>query len=240
MTDRRAAGRADNFGTMPSPTAPTDIESFVRRMDPAQTAELLLELCNEHEAVRKRLLRLMLADNPKRLAAGFRKSLMAWRRARTFFGFREAREFGLELEGWVSQVERELLPRDPAAALELAEAFIESDASFFNRADDSSGVIGDAIRAGCRLWLKAAASCESPADTWPSRLDALAASDEYGARDALYRHADDLLDEPALRRLVGQHMEQLKAAMTRSSASRARCHCLRWPCMTRMSMSRRC
>ena len=176
-------------------------------------ADLLLELSGDHEAVRKRLLRLMLADNPKRLASGFRKSLTAWRRAKTFFGYREARAFGLELEGWLGQVERELLPQDPAAALELAEAFIESDADFFNRADDSDGVIGDAIRAGCRLWLAAAALCESPADAWPERLDALAGADEYGPREALYRHANDLLDEPALRRLVEKHMTRMTAAL---------------------------
>lgn len=176
-------------------------------------ADLLLELSGDHEAVRKRLLRLMLADNPKRLAAGFRKSLTAWRRAKTFFGYREARAFGLELEGWLGQVERELLPRDPASALELAEAFIASDADFFNRADDSDGVIGDAIRAGCRLWLTAAALCETPADAWPERLDALAGADEYGPREALYRHANDLLDEPALRGLVEKHMTRMTAAL---------------------------
>jgi hypothetical protein len=190
-------------------------------MEPAQVADLLLEFCNDHDAVKKRLLRLMLADNPKCLAAGFRKSLTAWRRAKTFFGYREAREFGLELEGWLGQVERELLPRDPAAALELAEGFIESDAIFFNRADDSDGVIGDAVRAGCRLWLKAAALCESPSHVWPARLDALASADEYGAREALYRHAGDLLDEPALRQLVDQQMARMSAALARpADASR--------------------
>lgn len=198
---------------MPSAAVAAELESFVRRMDPALMAELLLELSGDHEAVRKRLLRLMLADNPKRLAAGFRKSLTAWRRSKTFFGYREARAFGLELEDWLGQVERELLPRDPAAALDLAEAFIESDADLFNRADDSDGVIGDAIRTGCRLWLKAAALCESPVEAWPGRLDALACADEYGAREALYRHADDLLDESALRRLVEQHMTRMTAAM---------------------------
>ena len=200
---------------MPIAAATAELESFVRCMEPAQMTVLLLELCCDHEVVRKRLLRLMLADNPKRLAAGFRKSLTAWRRAKTLFGYREAREFGLELEDWLGQVERELLPRDPAASLELAEAFIESDANFFNRADDSDGVIGDAIRAGCRLWLKAAASCESPADAWPGRLDALASADEYGPREALYRHADDLLEEPALRGLVQQHMGRMTAALAR-------------------------
>src|SRR5947199_9528702 len=114
-------------------------------------ADLLLELSTELDPVRQRLLRLQLAQDPKRLAAGFRKSLAAWRRATRFLADRGAREFGLELESWIGQVERELMPSDPAAALALAESFIESDAVFFDRADDSDGVIGDAVRAGCRL-----------------------------------------------------------------------------------------
>jgi len=198
---------------MASDPSPAEVEAFVRNLRPAQLADLLLELGADHEAVRKRLLRLMLADNPKRLAAGFRKTLSAWQCATTFYGYREAQAFGQELQDWLGQVERELMPRDPAATLELAEAFIQSDAELFGRADDSGGVVGDAIRAGCRLWLKAAAACESPADAWPGRLEGLAAADEYGARDALYRHANDLLDETALRGLVELHMAQLTAAL---------------------------
>ena len=129
----------------------TEIESFIRRMGSVQMTELMLELCNDHEAVRKRLLRLMLADDPRRLAAGFRKSLMDWRRSDIYLGYSQTRDFGLELEEWLGQVELELLPVDPAAALELAETFIESDAHFFKRVDDSGGDVGDAIRAGCRL-----------------------------------------------------------------------------------------
>jgi len=110
-------------------------------------------------------------------------------------------------------VERELLPLDPAAALPLAEAFIESDANFFNRVDDSGAVIGNAIRAGCGLWLNATAQCELPKEAWPVRLEALAAADEYGLRDTLYRHAIDLLGEPSLRQMVDQYLARLRVAM---------------------------
>ena len=200
---------------IPSITTPTELETFIRRMAPAQMADLLLELSSDHEAVQKRLQRLMLANNPKRLAAGFRKSLTAWRRGKSFLGCREAREFGSELEAWLGQIERELLPRDPAGALELAEVFVESDAVFFNRADDSDGAIGSAIRAGCRLWLKAASACESPVEAWPARLDALASADEYGAREVLYQQAQELLSETALRQLAHQHMARMGEALSK-------------------------
>lgn len=65
------------------------------------------------------------------------------------------------LEGWLDQVARELLPKDPPAALALFEAFIDADAAWFDRTDDSDGVIGDAVRAACRHWLQAAARCDA-------------------------------------------------------------------------------
>jgi hypothetical protein len=198
---------------MPGATTTTEFEAFVRRMPPAQMAELLIELSAGQRAVKERLLRLMLADNPRRLATHFRKSLTAWRRGRKFLAYRDAREFGREMEAWLEQLDSELLPRDPAAALELVESFIQSDESFFNRADDSEGAIGDAVRAGCRLWLKAAACCEAPAEAWPARLDALASADAHGAREALYRYAAELLPEAALRQLVRQHQAAMTAAL---------------------------
>jgi hypothetical protein len=48
---------------------------------------------------------------------------------------------------WLAQVERELLPVDPARALELVEDFITSDAKWFERAEDSDGAIGGAVGA---------------------------------------------------------------------------------------------
>lgn len=66
-------------------------------------------------------------------------------------------------------------------------AFVQADEVLFNRVDDSSGVIGDAMRAGCLLWLRAASRCESPAGAWPDRIGALVAADQYGARETLLR-----------------------------------------------------
>ena len=111
---------------------------------------VLIELANDHEAVQARLTRLQLADRPDELASGFRKTLTAWRRSSRYFSYREAGEFGRTLEAWLGQVERELLPKDPAAALALFESFIEADGTFFERADNSNSCIGDAVRAASR------------------------------------------------------------------------------------------
>ncbi len=182
---------------------------------------MLLELAGSHDAVRERLTRLQLADRPDKLAAGFRKTLNGWRRSKRFLVGRDAREFELELEAWLDQVARELGPKSPPAALELFQAFIESDDRFFERADDSGGSFGDAVRAACRHWLQAAAACESPPTEWPGRVVELFADDDYAAREELLRRADLLFDEVALRDLVSQfesRMEQAVAGL--SSAGR--------------------
>ncbi|GAC1426883.1 MAG: hypothetical protein NVSMB6_27130 [Burkholderiaceae bacterium] len=190
-----------------------DLESFLRRQDPSTLVGVLLELASDHEAVQARLARLQLADRPDKLAAVFRKALTAWSRSSKYFTYREAGAFGCSLEAWLEQVARELLPKYPAAALALFESFIEADGTFFERADDSDGCIGDAVRAACRHWLQAAARCERPASEWPGRLKRLVSEDQYGAREELLRRAELLLGEAALRELVAQFESSMAGAL---------------------------
>ena len=197
---------------MPRKTSLESLAAFIREQDADTLAVVLLELAEDHAAVRDRLARLQLSNKPRALVAAFRKPLTAWRRSTKYLDYSQAPEFGRELEAWLGQIERELMPGDPPAALALAEAFIETDHVFFERADDSDGAIGDAIRAGCRLWLKAASRCESPATEWPSRISALVAADEYGAREELLRRAHLLLSEEALRAFVASYEAELDDA----------------------------
>jgi tetratricopeptide (TPR) repeat protein len=195
------------------------LQTFIKRQDSPTLAAVLLELAESHDAVRERLTRLQLADRPDKLAVGFRKTLNGWRRSTRFLTGRDAREFGLELEAWLDQVACELAPKSPPAALELFQAFIESDHHFFERADDSDGAVGDAVRAACRHWLQAAAACESPPYEWPGRVVELFAADAYGARDELLRRADLLFDEAALRGLVSQFEARMEQAVAGSSSA---------------------
>ena len=194
-------------------TQKEDLDAYVRRQVADTLASVLLELADAHPEVRQRLVRLQLSDRPDRLAASFRKTLIGWRRLRGFLDYRAARHWGVELDAWLTQVEHELLPRDPMAAVTLAEDFIESDTAFFERADDSDGLVGDAIRSACRLWLRAAARCEAPPDSWPDRIGRLFTADAYGAREPLLTDAVIVLSEPQLRGLVAQFEGRLEAAL---------------------------
>ena len=194
---------------------PDDLESFLKRQDRSTLVDVLIEPANDHKAVQARLARLLLADRPDKLAASFRRTLTGWRRSSKYVSYREAADFGRALEAWLDQVYREVLPRHPATALALFESFIEADSTFFERADDSGGCIGDAVRAACRHWLQAAARCDTPGSAWPGRLARLVSADQYGAREELLRRADPLLGEPALRDLVAtfeSHMADAVAA----------------------------
>jgi len=107
----------------------------------------------------------------------------------------------------------------------LAEAFVRSDERFFEQADDSDGAIGDAIRAGCRLWLRAAkAQPNRDAAEWIDRVYALVNADEYGAREALLEHGDLLLDEASLRALAGRFEADLEKALHARGAAERRDH----------------
>jgi hypothetical protein len=185
-------------------------------------AALLAELAATVPEVEQRLARHALAADPARLAAEFRKRLQTWKRSRRFLWRSAAAPFGRALEAWLDEIERELLPLDPVGAHALAEAFLRSDEHFFEQADDSDGAIGDAIRASCRLWLRAAkAQPTRDAAEWIDRVYALVGADEYGAREALLEHADLLFDEANLRALAGRFEADLeKALRARGAAER--------------------
>ena len=211
---------------MPSKTSLDTLAVFIRQQDADTLASVLIELAAHQDAVHERLVRLQLSSQPKALAAAFRKRLAAWKRSTKYIDYSQAGAFGRDLQAWLGQVERELMPQDPADALALVEAFIEADEVFFNRADDSGGVIGDAIRVACVLWLKAASRCESPSSAWPDRIAALVAADQYGAREELLRRADVLLSEEAMRGLVASCETQLDDAIAHPPSAPKR---VNWP-----------
>ncbi|WP_157263941.1 DUF6880 family protein [Azohydromonas aeria] len=177
------------------------LEAFLRDQDADVLASVLLELAQDYDVVARRLSRLRLANQPALVASQFREILARWRRDDKYLKFPESSHFGTELEIWLEQVERELMATDPSAVLELAEAFIEADADFFERVDDSYGDIGRAMEAACGLWLCAASRCKTPAGGWLTRLMELLSQDNYGGRHALLRDAGKLLDQSDVSRL---------------------------------------
>jgi DNA invertase Pin-like site-specific DNA recombinase len=193
-------------------SADDPLRTFLEGLDRAELVDLLIESAHTEGIVQRRLERRRLATDPAQLAADFKRTLQGWKRSQRFIAYQEAHAFAASLQEWLDQIERELLPIQPALARELYEAFIVSDRRFFEGADDSDGIIGDAIRSACSLWLKAAKSSATETD-WIERLYDLASDDEYGAREPLLEQANILLDEPALRALAGRFEHELDFAI---------------------------
>lgn len=159
--------------------------SFLATQDAPTLARVLLELAEDFAPVYERLERLRLRDDPAELCARFKWQLQQWESDDRFVGYRDAARFGRDLDTWVSQVEREVLPRYPTEAMALLSAFLEMDRVVFERVDDDGGYVGGAFKLACRLWLTAAEDAGLSAAEISSRVSAIVADDNYGARSDL-------------------------------------------------------
>ncbi len=184
---------------------PEELRDKLERLRRERLVDELLTIADGEPAVRLRLETLALATDPEALGKSLENRISRLMRARRFVPHRNSATYARELDELVETVERDLLPYAPEKACELAELFLRTDGTTFERVDDSSGWIASAYRRAARLWLDAAAaSSETPADSpsWMEKLHELAVQDAYGVRMPLLRHADVLLSEHELRRLV--------------------------------------
>jgi len=122
------------------------------------------------------------------------------------------------IESIMADVRADVLPNKPLTALTLAEKLFSLDEMIFNRADDSGGAIGGALRDGCILWLDAAAAVRrgGAKTDWVSTLYGLYRKNEYGIREPLLEEAHRLLDEQEMRTLAAQFERDAIALMEHS------------------------
>ena len=111
--------------------------------------------------------------------------MQKWETNDRFVRHQDAAAFGRELDVWVAQVQREVLPRFPREAMALFAAFLDLDRVVFERVDDDGGYVGEAFELACRLWLTAAAAAGLSRAEIADRVSAMLSADHYGARAAL-------------------------------------------------------
>ena len=161
----------------------------------------LVRLADHDSGLRRDLELIALEGDSGALATALRRRVAGLARAKKFIPYREVFDFARTLDSLLERVRTSLLDSDPKAASSVLEAFIKTDAATFERIDDSSGSVGDSFRWACRLYLQAAARAKARSD-WVKHLYELAAADDYGVREPLLKHADELLSEHELRRLA--------------------------------------
>jgi len=164
-----------------------EIARLLASQDAPTLAQVLMELAEDHESVYKRLVRLRLCDDPTALRAQFTQQMQRWAADDRFVRYQDAAAFGRELDVWIAQVQREVLPRFPSDAMALFAAFLELDRVVFERVDDDGGYVGGAFELACRLWLTAAAAAGLSAAEIAGRASAILSADNYGARSGLTR-----------------------------------------------------
>jgi len=162
-----------------------EIARFLATQDAQMLAQALLELAQDYAPVYQHLERWRLRDDPAALTAKFNQQLQRWENDDRPVRYQNAGAFGRELDVWVAQVEREVLPRFPVEAMALFAAFIALDRVVFERVDDDGGYVGGAFELACKLWLTAAGAAGLSAAEIANRASALLAADHYGARAPL-------------------------------------------------------
>ncbi len=163
------------------------LASFLASQDAPTLAQVLLELAEDHAPVHARLERLRLRDDPASLSAQFNRQLQRWKADDRFVRYHDAAAFGHELDVWVRQVQREVLPSFPGEAMALFAGFLELDRVVLERVDDDGGYVGGAFKLACRLWLTAAVASGLSATEIANRASAILAADDYGLRSDLTR-----------------------------------------------------
>jgi hypothetical protein len=164
--------------------AKEEMASFLAKQDAPTLAQVLLELAEDYAPVYERLERLRLRDDPVALSARFHQQLQRWKSDDRFVAYNDA-AFGRELDVWIAQVQREVLPRFPDEAMAMFAAFVELDRVVFERVDDDGGYVGGAFELACRLWLTAAVAAGLSKVEIANRASAMLSADDYGARSAL-------------------------------------------------------
>lgn len=161
-----------------------ELARFLATQDAQTLAQALLDLAEDHSPVAAFLERMRLRGDAAALTASFTERLQHWASDHCYIRLDEASAFGHELDVWVAEVQREVLPRFPAEAMGLLAAFLELD-SLFERVDDDGAYFGGSFELACRLWSAAAQAAGLSADDIGERASALLAKDNYGVRGSL-------------------------------------------------------
>jgi Family of unknown function (DUF6880) len=174
-------------------------------------AELLMDIAANDAAINRRL-RLELAAKvaPEIVAAEVRKRLVQIARARSFVDWRKIRDLAADLDAQRRAILEQVAKIDACEALDLMWRFMDMAEAVHARCDDSSGIIGDVFRGGCRdLGQLAQAAKPDPVALAERVLSALC-ENGYGQYDHLIGTLSPALGAKGLDHLKGRFIELSK------------------------------
>ena len=185
----------------------------VERLGARRLAEIVVDHCHRDERLYQTVRIALAASTPGGpLVETLATEIDAVLTSRHFYGYRESNVLAQELDRIRKGITEYLFPAQPRAAAELLGRLIRLDANVFERADDSDGVIGDAIGQAVtdcgRAW---AAVPERDPKFLAAEVFDLFATDEYGARSEVIAAFSKALGAPGLdelERIIGEGLER--------------------------------
>ncbi len=164
--------------------------------------------------VDQRIESVLLGNHPEELARQLKKRIKSIAHGRRFIDYYQAREFSRTMDLLVNDI-AQLIEPVPKQAFELADQFMATHESVYERADDSGGDIGCNYSRGLAVWLKAAHRWRETGNCkldWVNELLTRHNNNGYAAWDTLIANSGELLTKDELMQLVWRFETEFKQA----------------------------
>lgn len=171
-------------------------------------SDFVLDQAEKSEDLHENLLLLVNSDSPDTVYKQLNIKINSIKRSQAFVNYGYSFRFADELQSVLDAINQQLLKSAPDLAEKLILKFIKIHPAVFERADDSSGSIGDVFRYAIEAWKEACVKCYNGKDKTAliEKVAQLYLDDNYGITDDVIKPFGDFLSEDEL--------EQLKQLIT--------------------------
>ncbi len=186
-------------------------------------ADLLIEISTGNAAA-KRQLRLELAgeNGPAEVAREVKKRLSTIARSTSFVDWHRHRALVSDLQTQRKAIAETIGPSDPGEAVELLWRFIELAPGLYDRADDSSGAIGDVFRDAVVDLGVVATNAKADPESLAARVFGALCANDYAQYDGLIEALAPALGERGLSALKARFLEWQAEPMPQKAAEKDR------------------
>ncbi len=161
----------------------------------------------------------LIKNNPQEIVKKIRNKINGFIRRKRFIPYNQSFSFAEEISVLMQEIEKNLLPLDPAAAWKLTDRIVRNDGKIIESVDDSGGAVGTELNALSILWLKAAKMMKKPESYWIPLVKEIDEGDDYGCRNDFLSNSDILLSEKSLFEMYNGFKEDLLKSDRPSSES---------------------
>lgn len=176
----------------------------------------------------KKIERLLLQSDKPKLIKKLTSTLKGLRRRRKTLNYWDYNDFITELHYLTDDV-MSLYPEQSQECLRLLELYMESTDSSLERVDDATGEIRSIYSRLTSLWLQVAGNCfeqekrdvatdeqDILVQSWINKIKSMVDDNEYGTKDNLLRHVDQLFSKSELESIIEDYKYDYQTLLTES------------------------